>query len=70
MVPFIDDMPVRLAAWPEGSDRKTRLVLITQDLDEAYVRELFDAFTGKVMVDRPDRQAMMDNPLAVPGFKF
>ncbi|KPF44950.1 GTP-binding protein [Rhizobium sp. AAP43] len=62
--------PVRLPAWPEGSDRKTRLVLITKDLSETYVRELFDAFTGKVSIDRPDRQAMTDNPLAVPGFKF
>lgn len=62
--------PVRLPSWPEGSDRKTRLVLITQGLDEAYVRELFDAFTGKVMIDRADRQAMTENPLAVPGFKF
>ncbi|MGL3607383.1 CobW family GTP-binding protein [Rhizobium sp. G187] len=62
--------PARLPAWPEGSDRKTRLVLITKDLSETYVRELFDAFTGKISIDRPDRQAMTDNPLAVPGFKF
>ncbi|THV22448.1 CobW family GTP-binding protein [Peteryoungia ipomoeae] len=62
--------PMRLPSWPEGSDRKTRLVLITQGLDEAYVRELFDAFSGKVMIDRADRQAMTENPLAVPGFRF
>jgi G3E family GTPase len=62
--------PVRLPAWPEGSDRKTRLVLITRDLSESYVRDLFGAFTGKVAIDRPDRAAMMDNPLSVPGFKF
>jgi len=62
--------PVRLPAWPEGSDRKTRLVLITRDLSESYVRDLFDAFTGKVSIDRPDRAAMMDNPLSIPGFKF
>ncbi len=62
--------PVRLPAWPEGSDRKTRLVLITKDLSEDYVRDLFGAFTGKVAIDRPDRAAMTDNPLAVPGFKF
>jgi G3E family GTPase len=62
--------PVRLPAWPEGSDRKTRLVLITRDLSEDYVRDLFGAFTGKVAIDRPDRAAMTDNPLAVPGFKF
>lgn len=62
--------PVRLPAWPEGSDRKTRLVLITRDLSESYVRDLFGAFTGKVAIDRPDRAAMMDNPLSIPGFKF
>ncbi|MDQ0420569.1 G3E family GTPase [Peteryoungia aggregata LMG 23059] len=62
--------PVRLPAWPEGSDRKTRLVLITKDLSESYVRDLFGAFTGKLAVDRPDRAAMMDNPLSIPGFKF
>ncbi len=62
--------PVRLPAWPEGSDRKTRLVLITRDLSESYVRDLFGAFTGKVSIDRPDRVAMTDNPLSIPGFKF
>ncbi|MBB5275765.1 G3E family GTPase [Rhizobium rosettiformans] len=62
--------PVRLPAWPEGSNRKTRLVLITRDLSESYVRDLFGAFTGKVSIDRPDRAAMMDNPLSVPGLKF
>ncbi len=62
--------PVRLPAWPEESDRKTRLVLITKDLSESYVRDLFGAFTGKVAIDRPDRAAMMDNPLSVPGLKF
>ncbi len=62
--------PVRLPAWPEGSDRKTRLVLITKDLSESYVRDLFGAFTGKLAIDRPDRAAMMDNPLSIPGFKF
>lgn len=62
--------PVRLPAWPEGSDRKTRLVLITKDLSERYVRDLFGAFTGKVAIDRPDRAAMMDNPLSIPGLKF
>jgi G3E family GTPase len=62
--------PVRLPAWPEGSDRKTRLVLITKDLSESYVRDLFGAFTGKLAIDRPDRAAMTDNPLSIPGFKF
>ncbi|MFC3074902.1 CobW family GTP-binding protein [Shinella pollutisoli] len=62
--------PERLAAWPDPSDRRTRMVLITRDLPEAFVRDLFDAFTGTPKIDRPDRAALEDNPLAVPGFKF
>ncbi|WP_324762273.1 GTP-binding protein [Sinorhizobium meliloti] len=60
----------RLAAWPDPADRRTRMVLITKGLEEAFVRDLFDAFTGKPRVDRPDAQALADNPLAVPGMKF
>ena len=62
--------PERLAAWPEGAERRTRLVLITRDLPEAFVRDLFDAFTGTPAIDRPDRAALADNPLAIPGMKF
>lgn len=62
--------PQRLAAWPDPSDRRTRMVLITKDLPEAFVRDLFDAFTGKPRIDRPDRQALEDNPLAVPGLRM
>lgn len=62
--------PERLAAWPDPADRRTRMVLITKGLEEAFVRDLFDAFTGKPRVDRPDAQALTDNPLAVPGLKF
>lgn len=59
--------PVRLAAWPD-SDRRTRLVIIGKDLPEAYVRDLFAAFTGRPVIDRPDQAALENNPLAVPGF--
>ncbi len=62
--------PQRMAAWPDLSDRRTRMVLITKDLPEAFVRDLFDAFTGKPSIDRPDRQALEDNPLAVPGLRM
>lgn len=60
--------PARLPAWPAGP-RGTRLVLITFDMDEDYVRRLFSAFTGRPSVDTPDRAALTDNPLAVVGFK-
>ena len=61
--------PQRLRAWPEGPDRRTRMVLITQALSEEFVSDLFAAFTGVPRVDRPDRAALEDNPLAVPGFR-
>jgi G3E family GTPase len=60
--------PAQLPAWP-GGDRRTRLVFITCDLPEAFVRGLFDAFTGGVAPDRPDAAAMTANPLAIPGFR-
>ncbi|MBP1875219.1 G3E family GTPase [Ensifer adhaerens] len=62
--------PERLTAWPDPVDRRTRMVLITKGLSEAFVRDLFDAFTGKPRIDRPDGQALSDNPLVVPGMKF
>ncbi|MND33805.1 putative GTP-binding protein YjiA [compost metagenome] len=59
--------PARLPKWPKD-EHETLLVMIVKDLPETYVRELFDAFLGKAGIDRPDRAAMMDNPLAIPGF--
>lgn len=60
--------PVRLANWP-GTDHRTRLVIIGKDLPEGYVRDLFAAFVGQQRIDRPDAQALSDNPLAIAGFK-
>jgi len=54
--------PARLPRWPD-EDRRTRLVFITRDLPEGTVRELFDAFLGRVAPDRPDRAALTGNPL-------
>lgn len=59
--------PARLPAWPEGP-RGARLVLIGMDMDRDHVERLFAAFVGRPMVDTPDRVALEDNPLAVPGF--
>jgi G3E family GTPase len=60
--------PARLPGWPD-EDRRTRLVLITRDLDRDYVARLFDAFVGKPQVDTPDRAALENNPLSIPGFR-
>jgi G3E family GTPase len=56
----------QLERWPDD-DHRTRLVFITRDLPEATVRELFDAFMGRVAPDRPDRAALTDNPLVPFG---
>jgi hypothetical protein len=32
-----------------------------------HIEGLFGAFTGQIAPDRPDRQALTDNPLAIPG---
>ncbi|TPK45401.1 GTP-binding protein [Mesorhizobium sp. B2-5-4] len=58
--------PVRLPSWPD-SQRGTRLVLITLDMPEDYVRRLFAAFTNRPSVDTPDRAALEHNPLAIAG---
>lgn len=60
--------PVRLAAWPDGR-RGTRLVLITKDVPQDYVRRLFDAFAEQPGIDTPDRRALEDNPLAIGGYR-
>jgi G3E family GTPase len=59
--------PARLPAWPDA-DRRTRLVFITRDLGEDFVRRLFDAFVGHTATDTPDQAAMTDNPLHISGF--
>jgi G3E family GTPase len=62
--------PVRLPAWPDPADRRTRMVIISKDLPESFVRDLFDAFLGKPRVDTPDRAALENNPLAIPGMRL
>jgi G3E family GTPase len=58
--------PVRLERWPDD-DHRTRLVFITHDLHERTVRDVFEAFLGAPGIDRPDRNALTDNPLALHG---
>jgi G3E family GTPase len=58
--------PARLPAWPVGQ-RGTRLVLITLDMPDDYIRRLFAAFTNKPSIDTPDRAALEANPLAIAG---
>ncbi|MCX7302861.1 MAG: GTP-binding protein [Hyphomicrobiales bacterium] len=60
--------PVRLPSWPDGT-RGTRLVLITLDMPQDYVRRMFHAFTDTPSIDTPDRNALHHNPLSVAGFR-
>jgi G3E family GTPase len=61
-------LPALLPAWP-GDDRRTRLVVTGDGLDRNVFTGLFDAYAGSLAVDTPDRAAMMDNPLAIAGFR-
>jgi G3E family GTPase len=56
----------QLAAWPDD-DRRTRMVFIVRDIEPRVIRELFDAFLGYTAPDRPDAQALTDNPLVPFG---
>jgi G3E family GTPase len=56
----------QLAAWPDA-DRRTRMVFIVRDIEPRVIRELFDAFLGYTAPDRPDAQALADNPLVPFG---
>ncbi len=60
--------PARLPAWPDDI-RGTRLVLITLDMPQDYVRRMFSAFTNRPDIDTPDRAAVENNPLAVVGMR-
>ena len=59
--------PATLERWPD-EDHRSRLVFITHDLPEGFVKSLFDAFAGHVATDTPDVMAMTENPLAISGF--
>ncbi|MEC9343667.1 MAG: GTP-binding protein [Pseudomonadota bacterium] len=58
--------PEALDAWPDP-DRSTRLVAILQDMDPEFIQRLFAGFAGIARTDTPDRQALAENPLAIPG---
>ncbi|MBD1546451.1 CobW family GTP-binding protein [Roseibium aggregatum] len=59
--------PATLEGWPD-QDHRTRMVFITYDLPEGFVRKMFEAFSGALLPDTPDAKAMTENPLAISGF--
>ena len=54
--------PIVLPGWPDA-DRRTRLVFIARQTAPESIRDLFGAFVQAAAVDRPDRTALLDNPL-------
>ncbi|MFC7053388.1 CobW family GTP-binding protein [Hansschlegelia quercus] len=56
--------PRFLENWPDG-DVRTRLVAIGEDLAPDLLPRLYAAFAGTVAPDRPDRAALMENPLSL-----
>ncbi len=62
-------VPVVLERWPDD-DRRTRIVLIVEDLDKAYVESLWAAFRSQPAIDTPDAAALSENPLGLlPGMR-
>lgn len=55
-----------LHEWPDG-DARTRLVFILKDMEPQVIQALHDAFIGVQRADQPDKAALTDNPLAIPG---
>jgi G3E family GTPase len=53
----------RLPAWPDR-DRATRIVFIGEGIEREEIQRIWAAFAGAPSVDRPDRAALLDNPLA------
>lgn len=56
-------IPTLLPAWPDG-DRRTRIVLILEDVPPEAVTRMWSAFAGQAALDAPDGAALADNPLA------
>lgn len=58
--------PSKLPRWPDA-DQRTRIVFITLGVEAPAVTQLFRAFMGDIAPDRPDRAALIDNPLVPFG---
>ncbi len=59
--------PRQLPEWPKRAVRGTTLVIIAEGMNGDEINRLFNAFIGLPQTDTPDRAAIEDNPLAIPG---
>lgn len=58
--------PVFLEEWPMDC-HGTNLVVIVKDADPELAASLFGSFFDIPAVDQPDRDAILNNPLSIPG---
>ena len=57
--------PEKLPSWPQQP--QTALVIITKLKDPKPIERLFRTFLNVPEIDTPDRAAMTENPLVIPG---
>jgi len=57
----------QLEKWPDNKP-KTTLVVIIKNADIEIAKQAFDSFVNNIAIDTPDRQALVENPLSIPGF--
>ncbi len=57
----------QLENWP-NNNRKTTLVVIVKNSSTEIAKQAFDSFVNNIAIDTPDRQALTENPLSIPGF--
>lgn len=57
----------QLETWPDEVSQTT-LVVIVKNTSTEIAQNAFDSFTNNIGIDMPDRQAMTNNPLSIPGF--
>jgi len=55
---------------PAQNIEKTQLVVIVKNADPRMIRSGFNAFMNTLAIDTPDQDAMMNNPLSIPGFRI
>ncbi len=60
--------PPLIIDHPEAGMPQARFIVTARDFDRATFETYLDAFLGEARADTPDRQALIDNPLAIAGF--
>jgi hypothetical protein len=61
-------LPPFIVAREDAAAFGLRFVVSARDFDEATFTAYLDAFLNETRTDRPDRQALTENPLAIAGF--